>query len=419
MVEVVVEQEAFEPLDLKQIACDAAKDFGLSLMGDMTYWTHPGNITAEQVFKLATEAALENATTAVSQKLGKQVEAITGSVDLLYSQEGALADFDAVIATYAKDLKLDFSTWPGSIVNDEKSGPRKATWDDKIMAVRTALNTVLTVAEIESWVPPLTVAQLLEYRNTDPRLKDIEGLGKAISALNYPGSTPSVDPTDPGDPPAFMDRRNKKEDDMAKKKAATPAASDGWDDPAPTTVRYWCHAESGSLFTTNNEAEELKAAEGACDELDEDQYKVALQQQKEQAAKAGTDGWDDAAPAKTDGDGWDEPAAPATPHFDGWDDPAPAAPANNKSVRGKAAGATGTPPKIGAMLDACGITNDVMAVIMSNSGPYISMLKSGKRRWPGMTPEQVVALRFELDQRKEAIAALEEALDLGTVQQEG
>ena len=336
MVEIVVEAEKPEPLDLKDIARKAATDFGLSLLDDRSYWTHPQSITADMVFNLCTEVAHENAASAVSQQLGKLIEAITASVDFAYSADGAFADFDAVIETYAKDIKLDFSAWPGN----------KASWDDKVLVVRTALNAVLTTKSIGAWLAPITTEQLLAYANKDDRLHT-EGLRKDIAALSYPGATVPRDPTDPGPIPEFLDR-NKKENTMAKK---TKTDDSGWDDEPATVI------------------------------------------------------------VKTDDSGWEENAP--SDEVD-WGEPAPAP--DNKGVRGASPyNNTGMSPKFCIMADLAGISNDVMAVIMSNSKPYYSMIKSGKRKWPGLAPEQIAGMRTELQARREAIAQLESALALDEI----
>jgi hypothetical protein len=352
MAEIIVEADKPEPLDLKAIARKAAADFGLSMIDDRSFWTHPQSITAEQVLKLCTETARENAGSAVSQKLGKLIEAITASVDLAYNTDGALADFDTIIASYAKDLVLDFSAWPGT----------KAPWDDKIMAVRAALNAVLTLDSIGEWLAPITVAQLLGYANKDERLHG-EDLRKAIAALNYPGASVSADPTDPGDIPAFLDRRNKQEASVAKK---TKVDAAGWDDEPGQTTDVQAQAEAPP-----------------------------------------PDNWDDE-PA---------PAEAADPWADPWADPEPVA--ENKGVRGATHHDTGISPKLCIMADLAGVSNDVMAVLLSQSRPYYSMIKSGKRKFPGLTTGQKDALLVELNQRMEAIKELATELMLGEITKPG
>lgn len=320
-------ENEFQPLDLKAIAREAAKSFGLSIIDDRQFWPSPASVTADILKNACFTAASENAASAVSQALGKQVEALTSSIDVEYSESGAMGDFDAVVARYATDLVLDFSTF----------GAAK-TWDEKVLVVREALNAVLTVAEIDTWVLPLSVAQLLEYANTDERLKEAEGLKKAIAALSYPGSTQG------DEMPEFIKRKNA---EAAKPKIDKGAEEAQWEEAAPEP--------------------------------------------------AGDTAWVDEASDITE-ETWEEPVAPAT-----------------KTPSAKAPAATGVERLGCAMIDAAGISNDVMAEVMGISKPYYSMIKSGKRPWPGIKDAQAVLLAKEIDARAEAIAALREALDLGEI----
>lgn len=113
--------------------------------------------------------------------------------------------------------------------------------------------------------------------------------------------------------------------------------------------------------------------------------------------------------------GWDdEPAAeqeaPATADWD--DEPAPVAtPARQRA----AAAPSGPVPPLVGLAVAAGLTDTEMAAILGLSKSYYSLIRNGKRPWPGMKPDQVKALRAEVDARMAALVSVHDALDGGAV----
>jgi len=120
------------------------------------------------------------------------------------------------------------------------------------------------------------------------------------------------------------------------------------------------------------------------------------------------------AAAEPAGDWDDEPAAePETPATADWDDePAPVAtPARQRA----AAAPSGPVPPLVGLAVAAGLTDTEMAAILGLSKSYYSLIRNGKRPWPGMKPDQVKALRAEVDARMAALVSVHDALDEGAV----
>lgn len=120
------------------------------------------------------------------------------------------------------------------------------------------------------------------------------------------------------------------------------------------------------------------------------------------------------AAAEPAGDWDDEPAAeqeaPATADWD--DEPAPVAtPARQRA----AAAPSGPVPPLVGLAVAAGLTDTEMAAILGLSKSYYSLIRNGKRPWPGMKPDQVKALRAEVDARMAALVSVHDALDGGAV----
>lgn len=118
--------------------------------------------------------------------------------------------------------------------------------------------------------------------------------------------------------------------------------------------------------------------------------------------------------AEPAGDWDDEPAAePEAPATADWDDePAPAATPTRQ--RAAAAPSGPVPPLVGLAV-AAGLTDTEMAAILGLSKSYYSLIRNGKRPWPGVKPDQVRALRAEVDARKAALVSVHDALDDGAV----
>lgn len=105
-----------------------------------------------------------------------------------------------------------------------------------------------------------------------------------------------------------------------------------------------------------------------------------------------------------EGMNWDDEPAPETLTWD--DEPEPVTKPAHKEVTG---------PAIVGLAVAAGITDAELAKVLGFSRPYYSLIRNGKRPWPGMKPDQANALRGEIRARMDAIVALESAIDDGAV----
>ncbi len=279
-------------LNVKQIAKQAASEFGLSLKDDPTAWPAGAATTPDEVVRRCNEVARENVRSALPRALGKVSERIATDMDVAISEDGPLADLPAVLAQHIEGLGVDLS-------GVEKAGD----WQGRVEALREALGLAVRGYP----VPPVSIADVLAYANEDPRLHT-PGLRRRIAAIPEP-------------------------------------AGDAWDDPA-----------------TDEEAKlhEIHGPETA--------------------------DWDD------------EPAPAATP----------------PRRRAVAAPSGPVPPLVGLAV-AAGLVDTEMAAILGLSKSYYSLIRNGKRSWPGMKPDQVKALRAEVDARMAALVSVRDALDEGAV----
>lgn len=289
-------------LNVKQIAEQAAGEFGLSLKDDPTAWADAATVTPAEVVRQCNEAARENARSALSRALGKVSELIATEMDVAVAEDGPLADLASVLAQHVEGLDVDLSGVEAA-----------ADWQARVDALREAL----ALAVHGYLVPALRVSDVLAYANGDDRLH-APGLRKGIAAIP--------------------------------------------------------------------EADDVKRGANTTD----------VQAQAEAPAD-----WDD------------EPAVTAEPAAPDWDDePAPAAtPARQR----KAAEPSGPVPALVGLAVAAGITDTEMAGILGLSKSYYSLIRNGKRPWPGVKPDQAQALRAEVNARAEALAAVIAALDDGAV----
>ena len=292
-------------LNVKQIAEQAAGEFGLSLKDDPTAWADAATVTPAEVVRQCNEAARENARSALSRALGKVSELIATEMDVAVAEDGPLADLASVLAQHVEGLDVDLSGVEAA-----------ADWQGRVDALREALGLAVHGYP----VPPVSIADVLAYANEDPRLHT-PGLRKGIAAVAEPTTLKDEEV------PAFLRRGVQ----------AEPAAD--WDD--------------------------------------------------EPAA---------------------EPEAPATADWD--DEPAPVAtPARQRA----AAAPSGPVPPLVGLAVAAGLTDTEMAAILGLSKSYYSLIRNGKRPWPGLKPDQAKALRVEVDARAEALSAVRDALDGGAV----
>lgn len=75
----------------------------------------------------------------------------------------------------------------------------------------------------------------------------------------------------------------------------------------------------------------------------------------------------------------------------------------------------GTAPNLPGLASAAGIADMDMAAMLGLAKGYYSMIRNGKRPWPGLKPDQVQRLRDELAARREALDAIDTALTTDVV----
>lgn len=306
-------------LNVKQIAEQAASEFGLSLKDDPTAWPAGAATVPNEVVRQCNEVARENVRSALSRALGKVSELIATDMDVAISEDGPLADLPAVLAQHVEGLDVDLS------------GVEKAEdWQGRVEALREALGMAVHGFPVAKLSPDSINAYIAD----DPRLAALAASLKHGAAVSIETSAAAVEAIENGDLkdediPAFLRRGT----------AAAEPAGDWDDEPAAA----------------------------------------------EQEAPATAD-WDD------------EPAPVATP----------------ARQRAAAAPSGPVPPLVGLAV-AAGLTDTEMAAILGLSKSYYSLIRNGKRPWPGMKPDQVKALRAEVDARMAALVSVHDALDEGAV----
>lgn len=305
-------------LNVKQIAEQAASEFGLSVKDDPTAWPAGAATMPSEVVRQCNEAARENVRSALSRALGRVSELIATDMDVAVSEDGPLADLPAVLAQHVEGLDVDLS------------GVEKAeNWQARVEALREAFGMAVHGFPVAKLSPDSINAYIAE----DPRLAALAASLKNGAAVLIETSAAAVEAIENGslkdeDIPAFLRRGTA---------AAEPAGD--WDD--------------------------------------------------EPAAK---------------------PEAPATADWD--DEPAPVATPTRQ--RAAAAPSGPVPPLVGFAV-AAGLADTEMAAILGLSKSYYSLIRNGKRPWPGMKPDQVKALRDEINARTAALVSVHDALDEGAV----
>lgn len=305
-------------LNVKQIAEQAASEFGLSLKDDPTAWPAGAATMPNEVVRQCNEVARENVRSALSRALGKVSELIATDMDVAISEDGPLADLPAVLAQHVEGLDVDLS------------GVEKAEdWQGRVEALREALGMAVHGFPVAKLSPDSINAYIAD----DPRLAALAVSLKHGAAVSIETSAAAVEAIENGD--------LKDEDIPAFLRRGTAAAEPAGD-------------------------------------------------------------WDDEPAA--------EPEAPATADWD--DEPAPVAtPARQRA----AAAPSGPVPPLVGLAVAAGLTDTEMAAILGLSKSYYSLIRNGKRPWPGMKPDQVKALRAEVDARMAALVSVHDALDEGAV----
>lgn len=351
-------------LNLHDIAAKAASEFGLSMLDDPTLWPVETEITPEQVREACNTTAQENARSALSRALGKIAEAVATDMDVEIAEDGALADLGGVLALHVEDAdKLDIDL--SGIVAAED-------WDARVEATRSAFAYV-----VQSWqIAPLPIIDLLKYGNDEPRFND--DLRKAIAALRGPEHEKL-------DVPASLLVNDGGTDWDEPEVQDEPDAADPWtDEEAAPAARERGKPAPGRKRRTKAEIAEDEAADRA-------EIKPGAICSQDDADKAVAD---------IVGGEWDDNELAGEPAPDaGWDDEPVVA----------------TAPNLPGLVNAAGIADVEMANVLGIGKGYYSLLRNGKRPWPGMKPDQVQRLRREIAARREALDALEAALTTDVV----
>lgn len=81
----------------------------------------------------------------------------------------------------------------------------------------------------------------------------------------------------------------------------------------------------------------------------------------------------------------------------------------------KDAPALATAPNLPGLASAAGIADMDMAAMLGFAKGYYSLIRNGKRPWPGVKPDQVHKLRSEIAARREALDAIDAALSTDAV----
>lgn len=229
-----------------------------------------------------------------------------------------------------------------------------ADWDARVEALREAFG----VAVQGYHLPPLPIIDLMAYVGSDPRL-DGEVM-RTVAALTGPEhARPDV--------PAALTLAGSWDDEDE------PDAVDPWADEEPDPVaRERGKASPGRKRRTKAEIAEDEAADRA-------EIKPGAICSQDDA---------DAVMAKMAADnGWDDEDAPVV----------------------------ATAPNLPGLTGAAGIADMDMAAILGIAKGYYSLIRNGKRPWPGLKPDQVQRLRVELAARREALDAIGQALTTDTV----
>ncbi len=288
-------------LNAIEIAAAAAATFDLSLKDDPTAWPEGDAVMLSQVVARCNEAAIENARSALAQKLGGIYERIATEMDVAIYEDGPLADLPAVLGGSVTGLTVDLS--------GVEAAP---DWEGRVEALRDAL-----VEAVKRFTPPpLPVAAIEAYVASEPRLK-------LLKLLNF-------------------------------------------------------SLEYGTAVPLEKSAE-------------------ALGMVAEQIAHASEPVvWDD----------------------DDWGDAPGEAPEVATPLLSQPAQAT-EGPDIVKLAVAAGLTDGDLANVLGISKSYYSMIRNGKRLWPGMKPSHATAMQVEIEARIAALSALSQAITDGAVLKPG
>lgn len=341
-------------LNIHDTAKQAASEFGLSMKDDPTLWPAGDAVTAEQVRKACNATALENARSALSRALGKIAETVATDMDVALAEDGPLADLNAVLALHVEDgPEIDLSG-----VADA------ADWGARVEALREAFGVA-----VQSYrIPPLPIIDLMAYVGTEPRL-DGEVM-RAVALLRGP------EHAKPDVPAALM------------------VNGDEWGEwgeveDEPDAVDPWAEEEAAPVAR-----ERGKPAPGRKRRTKAEIAEDELLDRAEAQAELKSD-----FPGYHGADAGEDEEAPAPALDDGWDDAEP----------------TATAPSLPGLANAAGVADGEMAEMLGLAKSYYSLIRNGKRPWPGLKPDQVKRLLAELAARREAIAAVEAALSTEAV----
>lgn len=215
-----------------------------------------------------------------------------------------------------------------------------------------ATRTAFRAVAFNYTAPPLPIGALLAYAASEPRFTG--DLRRSIAALHDPEfDEPEV------------------EDD--------PDVADPWadDEDSPPVARERGKPAPGRKRRTRAEIAEDEAA-GRSD---------AINSAVKAMRDAGGDEWDESRTEHLAGLEWDDEDAPAL----------------------------ATAPNLPGLASAAGIADMDMAAMLGFAKGYYSLIRNGKRPWPGVKPDQVHKLRSEIAARREALDAIDTALSTDAV----
>jgi len=348
----------------------AAAEFGLSMKDDPTLWPEGSAPTLAVIQATCNTVATENARSAMSRGLGKIAELVATECDVAIAEDGPLANLENVLCEHLED-------GPDIDLSAVLAAP---DWQARVEAVREAF----AVAVQSFPVPPRPYDEVATYIELDPRLAKL-----GVAATSKP------------DVPATL-LVNQGGDDWDEPDAVDPWAEEGGEDIYAKSAAAVASATGGPVPRQVGKAAELAMGYGTRERGKPSPGK-ARRTKAEIAEDEAAYARDAAAPTDVaQAADWDEePAseAPAPVLDAGWDDAAPVA----------------TAPTLPGLLSTAGIPDTDMAAILGLSKGYYSMIRNGKRPWPGVKPDQVQRLRIELHARREAIDAIDQALSTDAV----
>lgn len=202
-------------IDVRKLAAEAAKGFGLSLKDDPTAWgaADGDSIAAFSALDIVDNCHAEAkrcAASGVASVLGRASEGIATAMDVAIYEDGPLADLDAVWAQHVIGLSVDLTGVAAA-----------KDWQGRVDALREAI--ARAAPSVSAAIPAPEIADVLAYAESDYRLREAPALMAELARLGG---------DDDFKPPAFV----------AKAFPQEAAPADTWDDepgaPAPVETSW-------------------------------------------------------------------------------------------------------------------------------------------------------------------------------------